>query len=321
MAEIISGMDSKAKEDYFILAKRWSRFRQNPERCSPAVLSKMTGKSAAWKQIWFDKGCPEGEDWGRIVQIRKKKIEDANVASSLKMDLSRKQMEEFFAPEVIDAIVKEKVAAGEFKDHPQAPGCEAGRIYFDVFIHKKLEATSSHTDTTELNHSGSCDASEGKELVEQMEGRFNQRPKAEFFANGTAAAEQPVRPKRDKKPKTDVDIAVQNVRKQNSKLASRVAELQSMGPLLRQLPQKWPHECADILKAHLKTIDAAMKRANAMLGNVKAGGQHAPSVSALDAMTKSLETCLAEKEYEYTEAKRMVKPKPKPRAKPKAGPA
>ena len=66
-------------------AKRWQRFRSNPVRCPPHILSKMVGPQ--WKKLWFEKGEVEGDTWGELVITRAKSITDTDSAKDLKMDI------------------------------------------------------------------------------------------------------------------------------------------------------------------------------------------------------------------------------------------
>ena len=86
---------------------------------------------------------------------------------------------------------------------------------------------------------------------------------------------------------------------------------------LRTLPQKWPKEVADILKAQLKNLDQGLANSNTLLSKVQGGGDNAPNEKRLDTEIATLKSLLEKKAYEYNEAKRLVKPKAKPKAKPK----
>eukprot|EP00969_Alexandrium_andersonii_P012363 539043-Alexandrium_andersonii.AAC.1 len=144
--------------------------------------------------------------------------------------MTRSQLLHFYNndTETVDSIIKEKTRLGEFEDNPDAPGCEAARL-FNVYAGKEKEQGSASNTDRSVNMSfdpgnNNRDAVAGFLKNESTEGQASgdhgkAKGKAKAKAKAKARAAQVVTP--EDKARAEAKKKAHGINKQISSAESK----------------------------------------------------------------------------------------------------
>jgi hypothetical protein len=209
--------------------------------------------------------------------------------------------------ELVDAIIKEKTSSGEWEPHPDAPHCEAGRLY-KVWHSSVASKEAEAEDTTSASISTSLKGQLGVDALSALRGAEDKL----FEKREKKPAPKP-KPKREL---TDAEKKMAQVKRQDGKLRATMRECASL--LSKSEQDEWKFG-VEKLKSHekqFKSIEQEFQKT--LLLDVTDA-----NMASMDAVLQQFEKA----EAEYSSMARRVraslaskdKPAPKPatRQKPK----
>jgi hypothetical protein len=143
---------------------KYVRSRENKNKLNPVPPTIMAALSAG--EDLFDIFVACGGVWEAVKVHKEMTTRHRRGSRDCDAKMNKDQLLQHYCgnTELVDAIIKEKTLLGEWEPHPDAPNCEAGRLYkvwHSSMASKEVEAE----DTTTASISTSLDGQMGVDAV------------------------------------------------------------------------------------------------------------------------------------------------------------
>ena len=209
-----------SRPDYTKWRMKYVRSRENKNKLNPVPPTIMAALSAG--EDLFDIFVACGGVWEAVKVHKEMTTRHRRGSRDCDAKMNKDQLLQHYCgnTELVDAIIKEKTLLGEWEPHPDAPNCEAGRLYkvwHSSMASKEVEAE----DTTTASISTSLDGQLGVDAVSAI------RTAQDKAVEKKEQKKQVPKPKTKREP-TDAERKMAQVKRQDGKLRATIRECASL---------------------------------------------------------------------------------------------